>query len=114
MVVQVGKLQQDINIMKYKIIKTQTLDFDPTDLDIIVGEKFMKEVEGVETAFIKVDSIITEKESNSLAQKLTHHEFPFQVWEGMIIGYDPETREPILDKDKLGVILSQFKLKLAE
>lgn len=99
--------------MNYKVIKTDNIEFNPTSLDIIVGEKFVKTIDEEVQEFINVDTVLTEKGEVSQTQRLTHHVFPYEVWQGIISGYDSEKKEPILDSVKLNGILKNFKLKLA-
>lgn len=124
MAVQVGKLQRDINIMRYKV-KTLSgaIEFNPIDLDIVVRDKFTKTiiVDSVpqDVEMIAVDSILVQKhyvEDKEVGHttQVKYHEFPFSYWSGMIDGYNPEIKQPILNEDKLNAILSQFNLKLAE
>ena len=102
--------------MKYKIttLDGKGLIWNPQDLDLQVGEKFTitevvnEEIE--ENDFIKVTAILTLKDSG-ITQRSTTHTFPFDTWSGMITGYDPVTKQPILDETKLNTILAQFNLK---
>jgi len=95
--------------MKYNIEKTADLDFNPTELDVIVGEKIVKEDE---TEWIGVTTILTQRKDKSQTQRATQHEFPLATWNSIVTGYDTVKKEPILNTTMLGNILTTFNLKL--
>ena len=95
--------------MKYNIEKTADLDFNPTELDVIVGEKIIKEDE---TEWIGVTTILTHRTDKSQTQRATQHEFPLATWNSIVTGYDTVKKEPILNTTMLGSILTTFNLKL--
>ena len=95
--------------MKYNIEKTADLDFNPTELDVIVGEKIIKEDE---TEWIGVTTILTHRTDKSQTQRATQHELTLATWNTIVKRYETEKKDPILTTTMLGSILTTFNLKL--
>ena len=92
--------------------------FDPIELEVYFINTFETgEGEDVEK-FVRVDTKITQVITNeqgsfvSKTDRYTHHTFPFAVWQSAVKGVDLDTSEPILDETVLGLICSQFGVKL--
>ena len=102
--------------MNYKIQHTADLEFHPTEIDIIVGEKKVitevVEDEQNDVEYIEVTSVLTQKGEKSQTQRATKDLFPYELWQSIVIGYDTEKNEPILNETKLNQIFSQFNIKL--
>lgn len=90
--------------------------FDPTNLKLHIGDKFNKlitvEDEVEEVPYVCVTAILTQTKSKGQIQETFTDAFPFSYWSTLVEGYDPETKQPILNKQGLNFILAQFNIEV--
>ena len=102
--------------MNYKIKHTADLEFYPTEIDIIVGEKKVitevVEDEQNDVEYIEVTSVLTQRGEKSQTQRATKHLFPYDLWQSIVTGYSTEKKEPILNETMLNKIFAQFNIQL--
>ncbi len=102
--------------MNYKIKHTADLEFHPTEIDIIVGEKKVitevVEDEQNDVEYIEVTSVLTQRGEKSQTQRATKHLFTYDLWQSIVTGYSTEKKEPILNEKMLNQIFAQFNIQL--
>ena len=93
--------------LKYTVQPTEALPFNPTELVIIVGERYMQN--GVEV--VEMYTELTERKINGKTTECETNLVPSTALNA-ITGFDVNTLQPVIDVAGLNQILLAFKLQV--
>lgn len=92
--------------------------FNPTELEIHFINSFTTVENEQVKKWVRVDTVVTEQNSyedgtfKNRTQRLTHHTFPFEIWEAAVSGIDLETGKFSLNENVLNQICKTFGVKI--
>lgn len=92
--------------------------FEPLELEIFFINSFETGEGELAERFVRVDTKITQTVNSqdgsfkSRTERITHHTFPFAVWQAAVTGIDLDSGQPVLNETVLNQICATFGVKV--
>jgi hypothetical protein len=96
-------------VLNFKVKASEIRGFNPTELQIFVGDRFEKDG----ATFVNVATELKETFEGGYTLQYADHVMPESVL-AIINGFDVNTSKPTVNKEGLNQLLQTFKLSLHE